>query len=144
MKDQNNVAEILAGYFASIADGIGGKSAELLSEKDFSCHPSVLRIAKESRKESRKESKNEEVFEFQPVNKAQVQSTLELLNTRKATGCDSIPIKALKVQKNLPLHSLPYTILVLEMENGRMNGKPVNGCLSSRKKIPRKKKMTVQ
>ena len=56
MKDQNNVAEILAGYFASIADGIGGKSAELSSEEGFSCHPSVLRRAKESRKESRKES----------------------------------------------------------------------------------------
>ena len=74
-----------------------------------------------------------------------MQSTLELLNTKKVTGCDSIPIKALKIgaKQLAKLHSLPYTTLVLEMEN-HVNGKPVNGCLSSRKKIPRKKKMTVQ
>ena len=132
VKDQNNVTEILADHFASIADGIGGKNAELLSEGDFSCHPSVQRITKESR--------NEEVFEFQPVNKAQVQSALEALDTKKATGCDSIPIRALNIgAKEL---AIPLTTIYnssIRNVNGHGNGKPVNGYLFSREKIPPKK-----
>ena len=135
VKDQDNVTEILADHFASIADGIGGKNAELLSEGDFSCHPSVQRITKESR--------NEEVFEFQPVNKAQVQSALEALDTKKATGCDSIPIKVLKIgAKEL---AIPLTTIYNScIRNGHENGKPVNLYLFSREKIPKKKKITTQ
>ncbi|XP_048586210.1 uncharacterized protein LOC125568304 [Nematostella vectensis] len=44
VKDQSRVAEILVGYFSTIADGIGGDKAKLSSPDDFMDHPSTIRI----------------------------------------------------------------------------------------------------
>ena len=48
VKDEKQVAEVLGDYFATIADGIGGNSAQLKSMNDFKDHPSIQRIKQES------------------------------------------------------------------------------------------------
>jgi len=47
VKDKKQVAEVLVDYFATIADGIGGNSAQLKSMDDFKNHPSIQRIKQE-------------------------------------------------------------------------------------------------
>ena len=87
--DQTAVAETLASHFASLGDDIGDNQAKLLSEGDFNSHLSVIRI--------RKKNYGKEIISFKPVNKSEVLRTLESLNTRKATGHDCIPAKAMKL-----------------------------------------------
>ena len=48
VRNQCEIVEILADYFATIAEGIGGKSAELQSMEDFEHHPSVQKIVAKS------------------------------------------------------------------------------------------------
>ncbi|KAL9977046.1 hypothetical protein ACROYT_G014409 [Oculina patagonica] len=89
VKDQDKVAETLADYFASIADGIGGENVENLTEADFTNHPSVLKTAQLSIQN--------DAIKLNPLQKAQVQEVMESLKVKKASGCDSIPPFALKV-----------------------------------------------
>ena len=84
------MAEILVDYFATIADGIGGNSAQLKSMDDFKNHPSVQRIKQESENLSLTPN-------VKPVTQGQVLAALESLNTKKATGCDGIPAKVMKI-----------------------------------------------
>ena len=79
VKDQDRVAETLADYFASIADGISGDNV----------HPSVLKIAQLSIQHG--------AIKLNPLHKVQVQEALESLKVKKASGYDSIPAFALKV-----------------------------------------------
>ena len=88
VKDQEKVAETLADYFASIADGIGGENVENLTETDFIDHQSVLKIAQLSIQN--------DAIRLNPLQKAQVQQVMESLKVKKASGCDSIPPFALK------------------------------------------------
>lgn len=82
MKDQIKVSEILADYFATIADEIGGTDADLWDLNNFTNHPSVQLIEQKT--------KDCEKFDFQEVNPAQVKRVLESLDVNKATGHDSI------------------------------------------------------
>ena len=41
MKDQNNVANILLNYFSTMADEIGGRDVNSLTEEDLSNHASL-------------------------------------------------------------------------------------------------------
>ena len=84
------MAEVLVDYFATIADGIGGNSAQLKSMDDFKNHPSVQRIKQESENLSLTPN-------VKPVTQGQVLAALESLNTKKATGCDGIPAKVMKI-----------------------------------------------
>lgn len=79
VKDQAMVAEVLADHFASIAEGIGGCDAELMSVEDFKNHGSVRCI---------RDSGNTlaERFEVKPVTQGQVLKALETLKTEKAAG----------------------------------------------------------
>ena len=90
MKDQAMVAEVLADHFASIAEGIGGCDAELMSVEDFKNHGSVRCI---------RDSGNTlaERFEVKPVTQGQVLKALETLKTEKAAGRDGISPKILKL-----------------------------------------------
>ena len=90
VKDQKQVAEVLVDYFATIADGIGGNSALLKSMDDFKDHPSIQRIKQESENWSLTPN-------VKPVTQGQVLVALESLNTNKATGCDGIPAKVMKI-----------------------------------------------
>ena len=92
VKNQNKVAETLAYYFTTIADGIGGSDVECLTENDFVSHSSVLKIAQQSISES--------AIILQPLTEAQVRRSLESLKVKKAAGCDSIPPLALKAGTN--------------------------------------------
>lgn len=94
------VSEIFADHFATIADGIGGTNAELSDSVDFTNHPSVQLIREKSKAGA---------FEFQPVNETQVRNVLKSLDAKKATGCDDIPAKVLKIGANelaLPLSTI--------------------------------------
>ena len=102
MKDQSKVSEIFADYFATIADHIKSVDADLTNLKDFTNHPSVQAI-------KNKMEDTSETFEFQPVNRMQVKTALESLDTNKATGHDGIPAKILKAgaqELSLPLTTL--------------------------------------
>ena len=102
VKDQSNVSEIFADYFATIADHIKSVDADLTDLKDFTNHPSVQAI-------KNKMEDTSETFEFQPVNRMQVKTALESLDTNKATGHDGIPAKILKAgaqELSLPLTTL--------------------------------------
>ena len=98
VKDQDRVAETLADYFASIANGISGDNVESLTESDFIDHPSVLKIAKLSIQH--------EAIKLNPLHKVQVQEALESLKVKKASGYDSIPAFALKVGEEAIVISL--------------------------------------
>ena len=102
VKDQSKVSEIFADYFATIADHIKSVDADLTDLKDFTNHPSVQAI-------KNKMEDTSETFEFQPVNRMQVKTALESLDTNKATGHDGIPAKILKAgaqELSLPLTTL--------------------------------------
>lgn len=81
---------MLVNDFATIADGIGGTGAQLLSMDDFDNHPSIQRIRKE-----RKDSTL--ISDVTSVMQGQVKTVLESLDTNKATGCDGIPAKIMKI-----------------------------------------------
>lgn len=85
--EQSTVAESLVGYLATIADDIVGDVAKLSSLDDFTGHPSVYRITTENH--------FRDEISLKPVNESEVFNALESLNTRKATGYDSIPAKLL-------------------------------------------------
>ena len=90
VKDQKQVAEVLVDHFATIADGIGGNSAQLKSIDDFKVHPSIQLIEQQSKNWTL----NPDV---KPVTQGQVHAVLKSLNTNKATGCDGIPAKAMQI-----------------------------------------------
>ena len=85
VRNQCEVVEILA-------EGIGGKSAELRSMEDFEYHPDpcVQKMMAES-------TNLTQGIEVRPVTQIQVKDSLESLNVNKATGCDGIPGKILKI-----------------------------------------------
>ena len=90
VKDQRQLAEVLVDYFATIADGIGGNSAQLRSMDDFKDHPSIQRI--------KQESENWSLTPYvKPVTRGKVLAALESVNTNKATGRDVIPEKFIKI-----------------------------------------------
>ena len=83
-KDQENVANILANYFSMMANEIGGAGVNSLTEDDLSSHhPSLNNIFNANKS-------NLKNFCFQPLSRISVQSALEKLNIRKASGYDSI------------------------------------------------------
>ena len=84
------MAEFLVDYFVTIADGIGGNSAQLKSIDDFKDHPRIQRIKQESENWSLTPN-------VKPVTQGQVLAALESLNTNKATGCDGILPKVMKI-----------------------------------------------
>ena len=90
VKDQKQVAEVLVDHFATIADGIGGNSAQLKSMDDFKNHPSIQKIKQESENWT-------QTLDVKPVTQGQVLAVLESLNANKATGCDAIPAKVMKI-----------------------------------------------
>jgi len=81
---------VLVNHFATIADGIGGTGAQLLSMDDFDSHPSIQRIRQE-----RKDFTS--ISDVTSVTQGQVKTVLESLDTNKATGCDGIPTKIMKI-----------------------------------------------
>ena len=81
---------MLVNHFATIADGIGGTGAQLLSMDDFDSHPSIQRIRQE-----RKDFTS--ISDVTSVTQGQVKTVLESFDTNKATGCDGIPAKIMKI-----------------------------------------------
>ena len=88
IKDQVRVANTLANYFSTMANDIGGSNATNLSESDFELHPSLSSIEKAI--------ENQDNWSFDRVNQTQVQTLLEGLNIKKATGWDSISPRLLR------------------------------------------------
>ena len=87
--DQNIVANILANYFATVADDIGGANVNTLTEDDLLNHKSIRNIEKET--------VNKIEFSFQPLSTRRVQTALEKLDVRKAAGYDLVTPKVLKI-----------------------------------------------
>ena len=87
--DRQTEANVIAEYFATMADDIGGRHTRHLTEKEFTDHPSVLSIAQNL--------KREDFFEFRTISKAEIEEALKNLNPNKAAGCDLIPPKTLKL-----------------------------------------------
>ena len=100
--EQNTVAEILVDSFVTIADDIGGDMAKLYLIDDFIGHPSVSRITTER-------FFNDETISIKSVTNSEVYNALHLLNTRNATGYDTIPAKLLQFGANKL--AKPLTIL---------------------------------
>ena len=85
MRDQRTVANVIAEYFATMADDIGDTHTRYLTEKEFTDHPSVPAIAQNW--------KREDFFEFSPlpppappfrtISKAEIEEALKNLNLNK-------------------------------------------------------------
>ena len=71
VRNQDEVAETLAGYFATIADDIGQENVDSLTGSDFTNHPRVLKITRHSIQH--------EALAFKPIQKAEVQQVMETL-----------------------------------------------------------------
>ena len=71
VRNQDEVAETLAGYFATIADDIGQENVDSLTGSDFTNHPRVLKITQHSIQH--------EALAFKPIQKAEVQQVMETL-----------------------------------------------------------------
>lgn len=80
VKDQTEVAEILASYFTSAALGIGGDRVNNFTEEDHSDHSGV-KTMRETHKETN--------FEFKFVTAAEVEQPLEKINPKKSSGWDT-------------------------------------------------------
>ena len=91
--DQIKLADHLAYYFSTIADGIGGTNVQNLTEDDFGNHVSIKHIAMTSVLNAA----SEELFRFKPLGCKQVQEAMKMLNPRKATGYDKIDPRILKI-----------------------------------------------
>ena len=90
-KDQEKVANVLANYFSTMANEIGGAGINSLTEEDLSSHPSLTNIYNASK------SNPHNNFCFKLLSRTSVQSVLEKLNVRKASGYDSISPKILRL-----------------------------------------------
>ena len=90
--DQLKVADHLANYFSTIADGTGGTNVQNLTEDDFGNHGSIKHIAMISALNAASEE-----FQFKPLDNKLVQEAMKMLNPRKATGYDKIDPRILKV-----------------------------------------------
>ena len=84
------MAEVLVDFFATIADGIGGNCVQVKSVDDFKDHPSIQRIKQESETWT-------QTTDVKAIKQGRVLAVLESLNTNKATGCDGIPAKVMKI-----------------------------------------------
>ena len=89
-KDQEKVANVLANYFSTMANDIGGAGVNSLTEDDLSSHPSLTNICNANKR-------NLNNFCFQPLSRNSVQLALEKLNARKACGYDSISPRMLRL-----------------------------------------------
>ena len=89
-KDQEKVANVLANYFSTMANDIGGAGVNSLTEDDLSSHPSLTNICNANKS-------NLKNFCFQPLSRNSVQLALEKLNVRKACGYDSISPRMLRL-----------------------------------------------
>ncbi|XP_048578931.1 uncharacterized protein LOC125560702 [Nematostella vectensis] len=89
-KDQEKVANVLVDYFSTMANEIGGANVNSLTEEDLSSHPSLKNIYDANKS-------NNSNFCFQQLSTNSVQSFLEKLNVRKASGYDSITPRLLKL-----------------------------------------------
>ena len=89
-KDQEKVANVLANYFSTMANDIGGAGVNSLTEDDLSSHPSLTNICNVNKS-------NLKNFCFQPLSRNSVQLALEKLNVRKACGYDSISPRMLRL-----------------------------------------------
>ena len=88
VKDQTEVAEILAKYFTNAALSIGGDHVNNIKEEDHSDHSSVKTI---------REAHKETNFEFKLFTVADVEQALEKINPKKSSGWDTgLPPKFLK------------------------------------------------
>ncbi len=82
--DQSQVANIMNDFFTNVADHIGQDTDLGLTD-----HPSVEAI--------RANNPNVTKFEFQPVTPADMEKIIKKLDKKKATGCDGIPPKLIKI-----------------------------------------------
>ena len=89
-KDQEKVANVLANYFSTMANDIGGAGVNSLTEDDLSSHSSLTNICNANKS-------NRKNFCFQPLSSNLVQLALEKLNIRKAWGYDSISPRMLRL-----------------------------------------------
>ena len=81
---------MFVNHFATIADGIGGTGAQLLSIDDFDSHPSTQRIRQERKDFTL-------ISEVTSVTQGQVKTVLESLDTNKATGCNDMSARIMKI-----------------------------------------------
>ena len=75
-KDQEKVANVLANYFSTMANDIGGAGVNSLTEDDLLSHPSLTNICNANRS-------NLKNFWFQPLSRNPVQLALEKLKCQK-------------------------------------------------------------
>ena len=78
-KDKTVVAELLTGYFNTVAANIGGNHITSLTKNDHRNHSSV-KVIEGSYKGNK--------FDFTEFNKEEVQCALKNLNVRKSYGWD--------------------------------------------------------
>ena len=83
-QDQLIVAEVLADYFTTAADDIGGDRVKNLTTSDLKHHNSVNTI---------QNAQDWTRFEFKPLGMVDVRNALENIKTRKSPGWDAIPPK---------------------------------------------------
>ena len=115
--DQPKIANYFCNYFANIAHGIG--NTDCTSDNSFATHASVQSIIKNSA--------STDNFHFQRVNKVEVETALQGLNTRKSDGWDGIPSLALKFgasELSIPPTTL-YNACILAV-NGLQCGREVD------------------
>ena len=97
--DQSRIANHFCNYFANIAHGIGNTDGP--SDDFFATHASVQSIINNLT--------GTDNFQFQRVNRVEVETALQGLNTRKSDGCDGISSMALKIgasELSIPLTTL--------------------------------------
>ena len=87
--EQKKVAEVMANYFTTMADGIGVWNEES-NECKFDAHESVVAIEKVM-------DGNSNCFQFRKINQIEVKELLDKLNVSKANGPSLFSPKLLKL-----------------------------------------------
>ncbi|KAK3744231.1 hypothetical protein QZH41_004610 [Actinostola sp. cb2023] len=100
LKDQTEVANNFANYFATVANDIGDTQTLSLSKEQLKDHTSVHVIKDKTR------IVNGPQFEFSQFNVAEVAKVLKAVNPKKSMGHDLIPPQVLKMSSDALAPSL--------------------------------------
>ena len=104
--DSDEVAEIFNAYFSSIASEIGFNDEHVTPDEAISAyhnHSSIVKIRDVY-------GDNMQSFNFQTVKHNCVARKLQMINIRKATGYDNIPVKLLRLAQNELTHPIANLI----------------------------------
>ncbi len=103
VNDQGTVCKVFNAFFNAVADNVGQNPNEIVNyqnENDLDGYVAGILQRYESHssvKAIKQRGIPQGSFDFQPVSAEDIKARLEKLKTKKASGCDYIPAKLLKI-----------------------------------------------